>query len=103
MFQPSTIDMIFSVIGLCFAMIYVLLAMEIFQSNDFIENLRYVPIGLFFNNRILFQPYWTIDFISKNFPMIFDLHLLLNSLSLLCSVSMFTSIKSNKPHRGRDR
>jgi hypothetical protein len=93
------IDIIFSTIGLCFALIYLIInqlnSMEIFQSN-----LRYIPIGIFFNNRILFQSSWTIDLISKKFPIIFYLHTLLNSLSLFCSINMLTAIKSNKPHRG---
>lgn len=101
------IDIIFSSIGLCFALTYIILDqlsyINIFQSNEFIRNLRYIPIGIFFDHRILFQSFWTIDLISQNCPIIFYLHILLNGLALLCSISMLTAIKYSKPYRGIDR
>jgi len=101
------IDIIFSSIGLCFALIYIILdqlnSINIFQSNEFIQNLRHASIGIFFDHRILFRSFWTINLISQHCPIIFYLHILLNGLSLLCSISMLTAMKYSKPYRGIER
>jgi len=69
-------DIIFSSIAVSFSLIYIIIDhLNIFQSNKFIH----LPIGIFFDNRIIFQPLWTIDT-----SMLLYLHLILNSLALIC-------------------
>jgi len=101
----TIIDIIFSSIGFFCGLTYLIIdqlsQIKLFQSNKFLENLRHLPIGIFYDNRILFRPFWTINVISKTIPAILYLHILLNGLSLFCSINMLSAIKYYKLYRGR--
>ena len=97
-------DIIFSSLAVTFGLSYLIIdqlsQINLFQSNGFIQQLTHLPIGIFVDNRIIFRPFWTIQSISENLPVIFYLHNILNSLSLYCSINMYAAIVYNKPNRG---
>jgi hypothetical protein len=98
-------DIIFSSMAVSLSLIYLLIDklnyINSFQSNEFIQTLTYLPIGIFFDDRILFRSSWTISAMSENFYIIIYLHIILNSTLLLCSINMFMAIKYYEPYRGR--
>jgi hypothetical protein len=98
----TTYDIIFSSIAVSCGFIYLIIDQlsHIFQSNEFIQSLTHLPIGIFFDNRIVFKSKWRINTISNDFYMIIYLHMILNGTLLLASINMITAIKYNKPYRG---
>jgi len=98
-------DIIFSSMAVSLSLIYLFIDklnyINSFQSNEFIQTLTYLPIGIFFDDRILFRSSWTISAMSESFYIIIYLHIILNSTLLLCSINMFMAIKYYEPYRGR--
>ena len=94
------IDLIFASSGLCYDLTCLIIdqlsQMEMFQSNELLQYLRHIPMGIFFDNLILFRSFWTIDFISKYFFSILYLHILLNVFAIVSSISMLMAIKSHQ-------
>ena len=100
-------DLIFSSIGLCYGLTCLIIdqlsTMKIFQSNEILHHLRQMPMRIFFDKRILFRSFWTIDLISKKASFILPLHVLSTSLTIFCSISMLTAIQYNKFDRGNEK
>lgn len=57
-------------------------------------------MGIFFDNRIFFRSFWSIDFISKYFSSIFYFHILLNAFAVFSSIAMLMSVKYYQVYGG---